>query len=122
MNPDTTIAALVADQHGMVSRSQALKEGLTPDQFDHQIERGLLAKMHEGVYRHAAVSLKWHGRVMAAVLAAGDGAASHRTSARLEGFRDVPLYRPELTVVTTDLPLHAGIHVHRTNLLLPIDI
>src|SRR5207245_11482753 len=61
--------------------------------------------------------------VMANVLAAGAGsAASQRSSARLEGFRDVPIYRPEITVLTTDLPLHSGVHVHRTNLLAPLDV
>ena len=122
MNPDTTIAALVRDQHGMVSRSQALGEGLTSEQLDHCHERTLLVRVHEGVYRHAAVPLTWKGRLMAAVLAGGNGAcASHRSAGRLRGFHDVPLYRPEITVPTMDLPLHAGIHVHRTNYLPPLD-
>jgi hypothetical protein len=123
MDPDTTIAALARDQHGMVSRSQALKEGLTWEQVHHRRERGLLVDMFEGVYRHAAVPLTWKGRLMAAVLAAGDGAyASHRSSGRLVGFRDVPLYRPELTVVSLDHPDRSGIRIHRTNLLLPADV
>jgi very-short-patch-repair endonuclease len=37
-------------------------------------------------------------------------------------FRDVPPFRPEITVPTLDLPIHAGIHVHRTNLLAAADI
>lgn len=123
MNPDTTIARLVADQHGMVSRSQALKEGLSSEQLDHCVERRLLVRVHDGVYRHLAVPLDWRGRVMAAVLAAGDDAyASHRSSARLVGLRDVPRYRPELTVVTLDHPDRSGMHVHRTNRLHAADI
>src|SRR4051812_38408221 len=109
MKPDTTIARLAADQHGMVSRSQALKEGLTSEQIDHCVTRRLLVRTHEGVYRHVAVPLTWKGRLMAGVLAGGGGAAaSHRSSARLEGFRDVPTWRPEITVPTLDHPTHSG--------------
>ena len=123
MNPDTTIAALVEHQHGMVSRSQALKEGLTSEQIDHCAERRLLVRIHEGVYRHAAVPLTWKGRLMAAVLSAGDdAAASHRSAGRLGGLHDVPLYRPEITVPGTALPIHGGIFVHRTNLLSALDV
>jgi hypothetical protein len=123
MHPDTTIAVLVEGQHGMVSRSQALREGLTWEHLRHRREAGVLVDVFEGVYRHAAVPLTWKGRLMAAVLAAGDdGAASHRSAGRLLGYRDVPLYRPEITVAALDHPARAGIHVHRTNLLAPCDV
>jgi hypothetical protein len=118
MNPDVTIARLVREQHGVVTRSQALANGLTPEQSDHQLERGVLVAVHPGVYRHAAVPATRSGRLMAAVLAAGAGAvASHRSAAWLHGFRGVPSFRPELTVPRSALPVHDGVLVHRTNLL-----
>jgi hypothetical protein len=123
MHPDKAIAALVKDQHGMVSRSQALKEGLTWEQIHRRRETGILLDVFPGVYRHAAVPLTWQGRVMGAVLVGGDGAAaSHRSAARIEAFHDVPPSRPEITVSTLDLPIHSGIHVHRTNLLAAADV
>jgi len=74
------------------------------------------------VYRHAAVPLTWQGRLVAAVLAAGDGAlGSHRSAARAFALRDVPRWRPELTVEATDLPRVAGVTIHRTNRLDPPD-
>lgn len=123
MNPDVTIATLVRDRRGVVTRSQALENGLTPEQCDHLLEVGVLVAVHPGVYRHAAVPLTQQGRLYAAVLAAGDGAvASHRSAASLHGFRGVPGFRPEITVARTALPLHDGVLVHRTNRLDPADV
>src|SRR4051794_12474057 len=123
MKPDTTIARLVHDQLGMVTRSQALDAGLTSDQIDHLVCGGLLVLQHGGVYRHAAVPLTWRGRLMAGTLAAGSGAvASHRSAGRLHTLREVPRWRPEVTVAQTDLPLVSWLHVHRTNFLDALDV
>jgi hypothetical protein len=121
--PDITLARLAAGDHGMVIRSQALDEGLTSKQYRQRKEDTLLVTMHRGVLRHAAVPLTWHGRLAAAVLAGGDAAAaSHRSSARLQGFAGVPRWRPEVTTWATDLPRAHGVQFHRTNLMDPLDI
>jgi hypothetical protein len=120
--PDTTIAKLVVDRHGMLRRSQALDEGLSADQVRDRREDGLLVVVHRGVLRHTAVPLTWKARLQAAVLAGGDGAvASHRSAARLHAFNDVPRWRPEVTTCATDLPRASGVQYHRTNLLDPLD-
>jgi hypothetical protein len=121
--PDMVVARLVARRHGMLLRSQALDEGLTREELLRRREDGLLVPMHRGVFRHAAVPLTWEGRLHAAVLAGGEGAvASHRSAARLHGFRDVPRWRPEVTTCATDLPRAQGVQFHRTNLLDPLDL
>jgi very-short-patch-repair endonuclease len=122
MDPDTTIARLARADLGVVTRSQALDEGLTAEEVDHQLERQLLGRLHRGVYLHGAVALTREGRCLAAVKAAGEGAViSHRSAARLWGLDRVPVARIELTVPHTDLPLRAGLLVHRTNFLPPAD-
>jgi len=122
-NPDTVVARLVSGQRGITSRSQALAEGLTTKHLRSRLESNLLLRQHRGVYRHAAVPSTWHVRVVAAVLAGGDGAvASHRTAARLHGFSGIPRWRPEVTTCATDVPRATGVHFHRTNLLDPPDV
>lgn len=115
--PDMVLARLAAGQHGIVSRSQALAEGLT-DNHLHRRRGGLLVPMHEGVFRHAAVPLTWRGRIHGAVLATGpEAVASHRSAARLEGLDGVPLWRPEVTSSDPDPTVRRGVTVHRTTLL-----
>ena len=121
--PEAALARLVRDQHGHVTRSQALGAGVSRHAIDLRLLDNRLIQVHEGVYRHAAVPATWLGRTMAAVLAAGPGAvASHRTAARLHDYRDIPRWRPEVTVADTTPRCHSGIHVHRTNLLDPLDV
>ena len=123
MQPEPTIARLVRDQQGVVSRSQALASGLTREQVQHLSERGLLIRTHEGVFRHSAVPESWRTRLMAAVLASGDGAvASHRSAARLRDFRDIPRWRPEVTILDTTPRSNSGVIVHRTDLLDVLDV
>jgi hypothetical protein len=120
---DTYLAQLVARQHGTVSRQQLLLAGLTDHQVKDRVAAGLLIPIFTGVYRHAAAPPMLQTRTMAAVLAGGPQAvASHRSAARLHGLRDVPWYRPEITVPTLDKPLHDGMHAHRTNRLDDLDV
>ena len=59
------------------------------------VSRGMICVVHPGVFRHAAHPPSWDQSVLAAVLAAGDGAvASHLTAAgvdRLAGLRPGPV-------------------------------
>lgn len=119
---DVLIAGFAARQHSAVSRHQLLDSGLGEDRINRHIRCGLLVPVFAGVYRHAEVPPTWRTRLAAAVLACGPGAvASHRSAGSLFELRDIPGYRPEVTVVDTTPRLHSGIHVHRTNLLHPVD-
>lgn len=110
-----------AVQHGVVTRRDARTAGLTDRQVDVCVAEGLLLPLHEGVYRHAAHPYTERTRLMAAALASG-GVVSHRSAARLHGLRDVPRWRPEVCVRQRHLPRLAGVLVHRTNQLEPVDL
>ena len=80
------IRALAARQHGVVARRQLAAAGLTPSMLNERIVRGRLIAIHRGVYAVGHASLRREGFWMAAVLAAGPGAAlSHRDAATLHG-------------------------------------
>ena len=49
------VLAIMADQHGLVSREQALAAGMKRHQVDDRVRAGLWVRASKGVYRHAAV-------------------------------------------------------------------
>lgn len=115
------IAAIAAQQHGVVTLRQLEATGLGRRGVSRRARKGQLHRVHRGVYAvgHRAPSL--HARWMAAVLACGDGAVlSHSSAAALWG-----LLRP------IDGPAHVstptgggrrsrrGILVHRCASLAP---
>src|SRR3954451_18728484 len=81
---DEAIWALVGRQHGVVSRAQLLRIGLTPSAITHRIRRGMLHSLHRGVFVVGSIDLDQLGRWLAAVLACGPEALlSHGTAAAL---------------------------------------
>jgi very-short-patch-repair endonuclease len=113
------IAALAARQHGVVSRSQLLAAGLGRGAVDRRVAVARLHPLHRGVFAVGHRVLTKHGVWMAAVLAAGDGAAlSHRSAAELWGIRHTQRSRIDVTV-----PRHRrgrpGVEYHQT--VLPLD-
>lgn len=122
MDADAALARLAAGQHGILTAGHASALGLAPDQLWRRVECGLLIAVHRGVYRHAATPESPRTDLMAAVLACGDGAlASHRSAGRVWALREVPRWRPEVTVPGTSRPKATGIVVHRTDTLEPPD-
>lgn len=121
---DVALASLAQAQHGLLSATQAHRIGVRPGQLKRRVESGLLIPVHRGVYRHAATPDSPRTDLMAAVLACGDGAvASHRSAGRLWRLRDVPRWRPEVTVPGTRRPRTPSIVVvHRTDTLEPEDV
>ena len=78
------LASLLQRQHGTVARRQLLAFGLSGDQVDWRVKRGRLRRVHQGVYAVAGTPATREAHWMAAVLAAGPGAAlSHRSAAEL---------------------------------------
>ena len=79
---DDAIARLATLESGIVTRAQLLGLGLSPNQLDRRIAAGRLRPVYRGVYALGHDALPSRGRLMAALLAAGPGAAlSHRTAA-----------------------------------------
>lgn len=83
---DTVVGRLAAQQHGVVARRQLIAAGVSEKAIEHRLRTRRLIPLHRGVYAVGHPRLTVDGRRLAAVLAAGDGAAlSHRDAAALHG-------------------------------------
>src|SRR2546421_122210 len=93
------VSALARRQHGVVSRSQLEACRLSVGAISRWVAAGRLHRIHPGIYSvgHAAVPLP--GRMIAALLYAGPGAAlSHTTAAWLWSLIDAEPTRIHVTV------------------------
>src|SRR4051812_23403790 len=85
---DAAIAALAERQHGVISRAQLIRIGLSEDTIDRRMLAGRRHQVHRGVYAVGHRRLTREGRYLAAVLASGDDAVlSHRSAADLWDLR-----------------------------------
>jgi very-short-patch-repair endonuclease len=68
------LARIASAAHGVVTRAQLLRAGVTLSEIRHRMRTGALIREHRGVYRvgHRAPSLE--ARYMAALMACGEGA------------------------------------------------
>lgn len=108
---------LAKHQLGVVSRSQAMRAGLSPGMIKFRVRSGRWQQLHPGVY---ATFTGFPGRgawLWAAVLSAGPGAAlSYQTAAELQGLIDGPVSPIHVTV-----PHHRhivaikGVRLHRSD-------
>jgi hypothetical protein len=120
--PDAVLARRAAQRHGVFSLAEARAAGLTDAALRQQLERGAVERVHQRVFRFVAARETWRTAVAATVLASGESAlASHRSAGRLWALRDVPRWKPEVTVRGRGLPLPAGAVVHRTDRLDDLD-
>ena len=112
--PSTVEARIAQTQHGVVTRAQLLRAGLSAKQVRGRVERGALIPVHRGIYRvgHAAPSV--HAAYLAAVLACGDGALLCGVAAAfLMGLlrrRSVP---PAPEVLARTARMVPGVRAHR---------
>lgn len=121
MGPFQEVAHLAAVQHGVVTRGQALACGATTSAVKRWVAAGRLQPVHRGVHRIAGAPVTWEQRLLAAVLAAGDGAAaSHRSAARLWGMLDHDVV--EVTVPAHRAPDPSRVVIHRSSDLGPADV
>jgi len=118
-----TAAAIAANQHGVVSRSQLLQAGLTPEAIKRRMRAGRLHTIHRGVYAVGHRVLTLEGRWMAAVLACGPNAAlSHTTAAAAWDLRRAG------TTIHVTVPGRGGrqaprgVRLHRSPTLTPAEI
>ena len=98
--PDDRCTMLAAEQHGCISRDQALRCGLSADAIFRRARYGRWRRMLPAVYAVSGAPATWEQRLMAAVLWAGEGTALARSSAaalwELPGFGPgrVEIYHP----------------------------
>ena len=109
------IAHLTARQYSLVTRAQALHAGISEATLQRLLHDAVLEVVHPTVYRPAGSPLSWLQRCLAAVLAAGPGAAlSHRSAAALWSLCD-ETDRVEITVPYPRGPRLVGVTVHRSS-------
>lgn len=96
--------------------------GFTEKAIRHRVTAGVLFRVHRGIYAVAGTRDSFEFRVMAAVLAAGEGAlASHRCAAGLYGLRRIRCEAPEVTVSGRTAPRIDGFRAHRRDALTAVD-
>ncbi len=111
---DRRLAAVAVNQHSLVTLADVQDAGGTRGGAHRRVATGRWEQMSSGVYRLAGVPPSFEGRVMAAVLAAGDGAAvSHLCAARLLGLGFVNA-APELSIPRGRRHRPPGIRVHQS--------
>jgi predicted transcriptional regulator of viral defense system len=98
----TTVEAMLAEMaarsHGVVTRAQLLRAGITSEQIRQRVCNGSLQREHRGVYRVGHRARSAEATFLAAVWACGDGAAlSGRAAAHLWGLIKGPTPAPEVT-------------------------
>jgi very-short-patch-repair endonuclease len=81
---DSLLADLAGRQHAVVKRSQLIAIGFKDDAIASRVKAGWLVRAHRGVLAVGRQPLTLHGRFLAAVFSAGDGAVlSHLSAAVL---------------------------------------
>jgi hypothetical protein len=103
--------------HDVASRPQLLALGTSKHLIDRQVTSGRWRRVHRAVFAPAAACLTDHGRLLAGVLACGDGAlASHSSAAWLWGLLHDDLDEPDVSVFGGRGPQPRGVSVHRVKL------
>ena len=110
-----TFHRLVQHQSGVVSRSQALRAGLTEDMIRFRVRSERWQYIHRAVYATFTGVPGRDAQLWAAVLAAGHGAVlSHETAAELHGLAD-----KRAVMIHVTIPRHchvvtiSGVRIHR---------
>jgi hypothetical protein len=120
---DALVAALAADAWGVVSLAELRACGLSAQEVKVRVRRGLLHRVHHGVYAVGHAGLTQEGRWLAAVKACGpDAVPSHTSSAMLFGFLPREDRRTDVTVFEGRRRAPAGLRAHRTRSLHAEDI
>jgi uncharacterized protein DUF559 len=85
------VAELAGRQYGVVGRRQLLELGLSDEAIDHGVATARLYPLFRAAFAVGHARVGSHGRMLAAVLACGEGAVvSHGTAAFLLGLWDRP--------------------------------
>jgi hypothetical protein len=110
------LARIATRAHGLVTHRQLLRAAITAAEVRSRVRKGLLIRVHRGVYRvgHQAPSVE--SRYLAAVLACGDGALlSGLAAAHLHGLVKGTAPPPEVTTRTKREV--KGVRTHRSQCL-----
>ena len=96
-----TLARLASSAHGVVTRAQLLRAGVTRHEIQQRVKTGALLPVHRGVYRVGHRAPSTEARYIAAVRAGGDRAVlSGRAAAYLLGVVKGTPPEPEVAAPT----------------------
>lgn len=85
MDPATpSLDLFLAENHGVLSRAEARRFGLSPDQITHRLRTGRWLAAGPNAYRLASAPDTWHARARAAALSCR-GLVSHTSALRVWG-------------------------------------
>jgi very-short-patch-repair endonuclease/predicted transcriptional regulator of viral defense system len=119
---DAVLARIAARQHGLVRLAQLLAAGLSRQTIARRVREGRLHRVYQGVYALGHRGLSRHGLWLAAVLAAGEGAAlSQLCAAALWDLRELRTDFVDV-VAPTRRRLTGPIRVHASRTLDPSDV
>jgi very-short-patch-repair endonuclease len=113
-NVDVLLARLATRQEGAVGRQQLAAMGFTRREIELMVAARRLIRVHQSVYAVGHEALSDRGRMIAALLAAGPGAAiSHQTAAYL--WKLTPSMPQFIDVTLTDRTPRTrdGLRIHR---------
>jgi hypothetical protein len=112
----STLRYLAQRQRGVVSRSQAIRAGLSPDMIKFRVRSDRWQQLHPGVYATFSGIPGRGAWLCAALLAAGPGAVlSYETAAELHGLSDKPTSPIHVTVpAQRHLVAVSGVCLHRS--------
>ncbi len=107
------VIKIIRRQHGVVSRKQALRSGLSARQIEYQCTTKRWIRIGPGVYRPDAVAASWKSQLLAACLIT-NGVASHRSAAALHGIDGFRATVREITVPEGRWKPIDAVRVHQT--------
>jgi predicted transcriptional regulator of viral defense system len=112
----STLRGLAHHQSGVVSRSQALKAGLSEGVIKFKVSSGRWQQVHPGVYTTFTGVPGRGAQLWAAVLSAGRGAMlSHETAAEIQRLTDKPVETIHVTIPGQRRAVAAeGVSLHRS--------
>lgn len=108
------VLAIMAEQHGLVTRADALSAGLKRHQIHDRVRAGLWTRVTKGVYRHSAVPLTPRAELLACCMAYG-ALASHRSAAALHGIDGYRIAPVEVVVAAGRVKRIPGARLHHSS-------
>jgi hypothetical protein len=121
--PDRIVAALAAEQHGLLTRRHARALGVSRARIASWIRAGVVDEPWPGVLRLTAVAPTWRQALLAVTLVRpGVAVASHRAAAALHGLDGFDADELELSVALPHRLALAGVVIHHVAAVEPRDV
>jgi predicted transcriptional regulator of viral defense system len=116
------VAEIARNQHGVVTKEQLVRAGMTPS-ISRRLREGWLHRLHRGIYAVGHTNLSREGRWLAGVFACGEGAVlSHESAAALWRLSPTCPALVHVTVPGTNCRRRrAGIRLHYSTTLTEAD-